>query len=251
MSIGIVIPTRNMAATLDKALASACNQGPEVVAVVDDASEDNTTEVVERYASQFPFVQHIRWREKAPCYVSALRPVYENLGTDHVISLGADDVLLPGLLMAVRRSITRPVVFSHYSCADGDRQWFVRHPYDDVEDLDAEQMRERLRTQQAVETGIGSSVRADVMRRLWALGWDKLGPHSDSIGYATMAAVYGATYVPVVGAHVSFNRKGYGQVQAARDPMGWAQKCADFMAAAGLDAPTMEALIIKRCIGFA
>lgn len=249
--VGVVIPTRNMSALLDRALHSCCIQGPERVVVVDDFSDDDTPAVIERYQLQYPFVHAVRHPQKAADWVSALRPVYESIGTDHIISLGSDDMLLPGLVAAVRRNIMRPVVFSHYSCSDGDRQWYVRHPFDDVEDFTPERMRHRLQREPAVETGIGSSVRTDVMAWLWRLGFDKLGPHSDSIGYASAAAVFGATYVPLVGAHVSFNRNGYGQRAAAEDPQGWANKAADFMHRAGVDAPTIAALLVKRCYGFA
>lgn len=251
MTVAVVIATRNMAATLGKAIDSACHQGPDAVVIVDDASEDETPAVVEHYANQFTCVRYVRHREKTPCHVTALRPVYASLDFDHFIGLGADDILLPGLVTAVRDNAMHAVVFTEYTCSSGPQSWRVSHGYADKATLTPHEVRVRLQNHNATETGIGSSVRSDVMAWLWQMGWGELGPHADSIGYATAAAVFGAVYLPMAGGHIEFNPQGYGQRTAAADPNGWAAKARAFMARAGLDATTAEALIAKRCYGFA
>jgi acetyltransferase-like isoleucine patch superfamily enzyme/glycosyltransferase involved in cell wall biosynthesis len=60
----IGIPTYNRADTLDLALASLANQAPEALAQVqllvsNNASTDNTREVVERYRHQFPHFEYV------------------------------------------------------------------------------------------------------------------------------------------------------------------------------------------------
>ena len=250
MKVAVVCATRNMAATLGRAMDSVCHQAPDVFVVMDDASEDDTPAVVEHWASRFRFVEYVRHSEKTPCHVTALRPVYDSLRVDHVIGLGADDILLPGLVKAVREHAMHAVVFTDYTCSNGPQSWRVSHGYAEQATLTPHAVRQRLQTQVATETGIGSSVRSDVMAWLWATGWHTLGPHADSIGYATAAAVFGAVYLPISGAHIHFNANGYGQLTAAADPNGWAAKARAFMSRAGLDATTAEALVTKRCYGF-
>lgn len=250
-AVSIILPTRNMEATLHRAMDSACSQGPDVLCVVDDASEDDTPVVVERFTSRHSFVRYVRRKEKAPCHVAALRPVYDELPEGHVIGLAADDILLPGLVTSVRAYAGHAVIFTNYSVEDGERSWQVQHPYIKPIQMPPDAMRRRLQTERPAETGIGSSVRTDVMRWLWNLGWHELGPHADSIGYATAAAVHGALYLPMVGAQVHFNRNGYGQRAAAESPATWADKARAFMRRAGIDHLTIEALVEARCHGFA
>lgn len=250
-AVSIILPTRNMAATLRRAMDSACSQGPDVLCVVDDASDDDTPVVVERFNMKHDFVRYVRRTEKAPCHVAALRPAYDALPDGHVIGLSADDILLPGLVTSVRAYADHAVIFTNYSVEDGERSWQVQHPYVKPIHLTPAAMCKRLQTQRPAETGIGSSIRTDVMRWLWQLGWHELGPHADSIGYATAAAVHGALYLPMVGSHVHFNRNGYGQRVAAENPAGWAGAARTFMRRAGLDHLTTEALVERRCYGFA
>lgn len=248
--LACIIPTHNMAATLGRALDSACNQTFDRIVVVDDASTDDTPVVVEQYASRFPQVEYVRHMEKAACHLTALRPICDALDVDHIVGLAADDMLLPALATAVRENANHAVIFSNYSCERAGYTWCVRHPFADSTCLGPQEMRARVQAQEPAETGIGSSIRSDVLRWLWEHNWTELGPHADSIGYATVACVFGACYVPVTGAHVSFNPDGYGQRQAANDPHCWAAVAADFMRRASLDDATIQALVRRRCYGF-
>ena len=250
MSVGVVIPTRNMGGSLEKALESACSQFPDRVIVVDDASEDNTPSVVDRFAKRCSFVECVRWEKKQPCHVSALRPIFLDLGCAHSIGLAADDILLPGIVDAIRGHLHQAVIFTHYSCelaGNPELRWEAKHPYVETTELSPLEMRERIQTQPSVETGIGSSLREDVTRWLWDNEWDSLGPHSDSIGYATAAAIFGCVYLPIYGAHISFNPKGYGQKESDKDPDFWSDRVREFTSRVGLDELTSNALIQKRC----
>lgn len=249
-TVGIVVPVRNMARTLERSLQSACEQAPDRIVVVDDASEDETPLVAAKFVEQFPFVEYVRRETKQECHVSALEPVYESLGCDQVIGLAADDTLLPGLINVVRDNAEHAVIFTHYSTelvSDPSVRGVVQHPYEETTVLTPREMCERIRTQPSVETGIGSSVRRDVMAWLWRNEWQGLGPHSDSVGYTTAAALFGCVYSPIYGAHIYFNPKGYGQSEADKFPDLWAKRVREFAARVELDAETCEALVQKRC----
>jgi glycosyltransferase involved in cell wall biosynthesis len=249
-TVGIVVPVRNMARTLERSLQSACEQAPDRIVVVDDASEDETPLVAAKFAEQFPFVEYVRWETKQECHVSALEPVYDSLDCDQVIGLAADDILLPGLIDVVRDNAEHAVIFTHYSfdvVGDIKVEGVVQHPYEETTVLSPQEMCERIRTQPAVETGIGSSIRKDVRKWLSCNEWQVLGPHQDSIGYATAAAIYGCVYVPTFGAHIYFNPQGYGQSLTDKFPDLWVKRVREFAARAGLDPETCEALVQKRC----
>lgn len=247
MSVGVVIPTRNMASLIGDALDSALSQDPDVVVVIDDASEDGTEEVVRSISNN---IRYERWPVKAPCHITASRAIYESIDCRHLIGLGADDMLLAGLVDAVRKHIDQAVVFTNYSCemrGDPSKRWGVTHPYTEATILNPEQVNQRLITEPAVESGVGSSVRKDIIDWLWRNGWHELGPHSDSIGYASAAAMFGCAYVPIYGAHIRFNPKGYGQKNAEKNREHHAKAASEFMVRCGLGAETISALIEKRC----
>ena len=249
-TVGIVVPVRNMARTLERSLQSACVQAPDRIVVVDDASEDETPLVAAKFAEQFPFVELVRWKQKQECHVTALAPVYRELGCDQVIGLSADDTLLPGLVDVVRDNAEHAVIFTNYSTelvSDPSVKGVVEHPYKETTVLTPREMCERIRTQHPVETGIGSSLIRDVVQWLWDNEWSELGPHSDSVGYATAAALFGCAYSPIYGAHIYFNPKGYGQSEADKFPDLWAKRVREFAARVELDAETCEALVQKRC----
>lgn len=236
-----------MADTVGLAIESACSQGPSLVWVVDDASEDDTPAVVAQFSRLYSCLRYTRHETKTPCHVTALRQIHAMLPPGHVIGLAADDVILPGLVDAVRASSLYPAMFAHYSCERDGNTWYVTHPYAEVTYVHGECMRHRLRWHQPTETGIGSSLRTDVLAWLWDLGWHELGPHADSIGAAAAAYVHGAVYWPFVGAHVSINPNSYGQQAARSDRDWWAVKCRSFLQAAGVDAHTADALVVRRC----
>lgn len=250
VSVGILIPTRNMASTLANALESACSQNPDIVMVVDDASEDGTPEIIAGFSTKYPFLRSVRWSQKSDCHLTALRRVLNSLECEHVIGLGADDMILPGLVDVVREHSEAAVVFSNYSCellGNPQIKWHASHPYTQATALNPEQMRHRIQTQPAVETGIGSSVRKDVLRWLSRHEWQRLGPHQDSIGYAAAAATFGCVYVPIFGAHVRFNPNGYGQRESETGRETWAKEAVLFLERVGMDQETSTALIQKRC----
>jgi hypothetical protein len=68
----------------------------------------------------------------------------------------------------------------------------------------------RIEACQACESGIGSSIRSDCLRWLCDLEFYRMGPYADAIGYAAVAAFFGAAYSPHVAAVFTQNPNGYG-----------------------------------------
>lgn len=246
-TVAVVIPSRNMAATLEQAIESAV--GADEIHVIDDASTDDTGAVLAR----MPLHVHVwRWPIKSRCHLSAMRVAYEASRCDHIIGVGADDVLRPGFVDAVREHADAGVVFSDYDVVDeaGNFLWCVSQEVAAAQVLSPHSMRARIHgDRNATETGIGSSVRRDVADWLWRQGWHELGPHMDSIGYATAACTFGCVLLPMVGAAYTMTASSYGRdnIREPEDIKRWGVACRDFMYRAGMDDATARALGRKRC----
>jgi glycosyltransferase involved in cell wall biosynthesis len=248
VSVAVVIPTRNMAATLERAVLSASNA--DEIHVIDDASTDDTAAVLARLPVK---VIVWRWPKKSRDHVTAQRVVYDAIDADQIIGLGADDVLLPGFVEAVRFNASQPVVMTdyHVMSPDGSYMWTVTQEVVEPTLLTPDEMRARVESpRNATESGVGSSLRRDVLQWLWAHGWDRLGPHMDSIGVATAACTFGCLILPIVGAAYTLTDRSYArnESEAAEDTIkrrGVA--CRDFMQRCGLPDSTVRALCLKRC----
>lgn len=243
--VAVVIPTRNMAATLGRAINAAA--GADEIHVVDDASTDDTASVAGNAS-----VYYWRWPKKSRCWLSALRHVYHAIDCDHVVFGSADDVLMPGLIPAVREHADAAVVFSDYDVVTdaGVHLWTISQDVRAATAFTAEEMRLRVQgTRCATETGIGASVRRDVAEWLWDTGWECMGRHADSVGYTTAACLYGCVMLPIVGAAYTFTEVSYGRPQSLsqKDMARAGLTCRGWMSHVGLDDASTRAIAMKRC----
>ncbi len=93
LTVGVVIPTYNHAGWISQAIESFLNQDQPVaeIVIVDDASTDDTAEIVSRYAQEGVRYERIE-RSGAG---AAINVGVELLTTDVVAFLGSDDTALP------------------------------------------------------------------------------------------------------------------------------------------------------------
>jgi hypothetical protein len=246
-TVAVIIPVRNKAGTLERAVVSAA--AADEIHVVDDASTDNIGEVVARLPVK---VTYWRWPMKSLDHTAALRTVYHASRCRQFIGMGADDFLLPTLIPAIRENADAPVIFSDYAVVDINEKVLAVIPQDAREKtaLGPEEVRARFQsTRNATETGIGSSLRCDVAAWLWARGWEALGPHVDSIGYSAAAATFGCVLLPFVGAAYTHGGSSYGRESLAsmEDVARLAGVCLDWLDDVGIDEATAHSLCEKRC----
>lgn len=101
--LSICIPTYNRAVFLDEALASICRQGGlddvEIV-ISDNASGDDTRQVVERWQQRFAGIRYFRWSENQGADKNFLK-VIELATGDYCWLLGSDDRLADGSIAAL------------------------------------------------------------------------------------------------------------------------------------------------------
>ncbi len=111
LTIGVVIPTYNSAATVTAAVESVLAQEPAArqVVVVDDGSTDDTPGALRKYAER---IEYVRQENRG---VSAARNAgLGRLVTDAVVFLDADDLLLPGALACRGELLASPdAVWAH------------------------------------------------------------------------------------------------------------------------------------------
>jgi glycosyltransferase involved in cell wall biosynthesis len=102
MKISVIIPTFNMASTLKRAIDSALPQCHEVV-VVDDASTDNTPDVLALYEFQPKVKVHRNGQNRGVCFSRNL--AIEQADGDWFIPLDADDALANNVLPVLRVNV--------------------------------------------------------------------------------------------------------------------------------------------------
>jgi|694.fasta_scaffold10051_2 hypothetical protein len=252
MSVTVCIPNRNMAKTLGKAIESACRQSPLEVVVIDDASTDGSLDVVASLAERYEMLRLVSRTEKSPCWQEAAADYYDSFSGKYVICLGADDELLSGIV-SLADAGDFPVIFADYLVridSMPDMRGLVSQGVAQATVMSPGQVRDRFMSPcNPTETGIGSLLLLD--RLLWLRDrkfW-RMGPWSDAIGYATVAALHGAAYVPGAGAVVSERADGYGASgRTGPDAEQYREACREFVFSSGLDDKVAKRILFKRGI---
>lgn len=232
MNITILLPVFNGAATLVRALDSTLDQGADQVVAIDDASTDDTPRILASY----PHVRVHRHAEKSADHLRAMEPIIEQLETDYVIGLGADDWLYPGMVAEIRRTLAETphlepgVVFCDFDhvSSDGSRRIATKR-YSPVKcHLPPAAYRRHIADMlPRSECGVGSAIRHKLLVWLQREDWASLGPWSDVYGYILAGVRAGAVYIP--GPYAAFTvRRDSFSARNQSDP----DRCREYEAAA-------------------
>jgi len=252
VSVSVVIPTWNRAATLGRAIVSVACQNPLEVVVIDDASTDDTPGIVEQLRGVYPCIRYVRHQEKSADWQEAAADVYPTLLGSHVICMGADDSLTDGVVDSVNRHPDAAVIFHDYWCSDTNAviRGSVFMGFEQVTPMTPDEARHRLLTYPyASETGIGSGIRRDCLQWLVSQKFWRMGPWSDAIGYAVVAALWGCVFVPGAGAIFAIDDAGYGaRGREGAEALSYHQACREFLAGVNLPAALKVAILHKRGI---
>lgn len=123
--LSVVMANRNHARTLPRALDGVLSQSlpPREVIVFDDASTDDSVNVLERYAARFPCIRLVR--NECQCGVTANYNAGFAVATGKYILPGAaDDYILPGFIEKAMKQFERHpqagLCVAHGSCTEGD-----------------------------------------------------------------------------------------------------------------------------------
>ena len=249
ITVACVIPCFNMSDTLERAILSALEAKMDKVIVVDDCSTDNTSSIIDKYKNS---IESWKWGTKSQDWIKSLELVYKETQADFFVGLGADDMIKPGLAQCIKEYSKYPIIFTDYEVVDPERNhiMMVKQDVEHPVYLNPEDMRYRMRNRNiATESGVGSAIRKDIIMGLYNSNFVILGPHTDSIGYATAACFVGCTLVPFVGASYTRSPISYGYdpniSQEIKDQR--LINCKYWMTQVGLDKDTISALLMKRC----
>ena len=132
--ISIVIPAYNYAAYLPAAIDSVLAQQLDELEIIvcDDASTDDTPQIVAAYQEQYPCIRVERNPVNLGAVLNINRAVSLAQG-DFVLVLGADDYLVPGALKALKQALdVHPgcaYAFGRYNIEGADGQIYpLQHP---------------------------------------------------------------------------------------------------------------------------
>lgn len=106
IKISFCIPTYNRAAFIEETIESIIQQATDGVEIVisDNASDDNTEEIVQGYRQKFPRLTYYRWPENMGADRNYLK-VVELAKGDYCWFMGSDDALKPGAISRILEEI--------------------------------------------------------------------------------------------------------------------------------------------------
>jgi glycosyltransferase involved in cell wall biosynthesis len=226
-SVAVVLSNYNHAQYLPEALEAIGGQTrpPEQIVIIDDASTDNSVELIQRFADQHPTVQFVQNARNLGLQESIGR-VVPLVKADYLVWTASDDRLLPNLLERSMALLDRypdaGLCFSELALIRGDNgeiQRFaaapgMRHIFDlsDLpEYMTPQQVRRRMRREYLPITSNSVVVRRDAL--LKSGGYPKaLEWHSDSFAYLVVALRYGACVVPETLAYLRGRTDSYSQI---------------------------------------
>lgn len=214
--VSVYIPNRNHAATLGAAIYSAVREQPLEVAVIDDASTDDSVAVADAAAMAYDCVWVQHNATKAGCWEQAAAEQFAYLGGSHIMGLSADDELYPGVVQSTMRHPQAAVVFHSYMVRKPghDVHGGISMPFRGIVAMKPAEARRHL-TSDALpcETGIGSAIRHDWLAWLCKHEYWRMGPWADAVGYASVAALGGCVYSQGIGAIFTEDDDGYGMTR--------------------------------------
>lgn len=98
-TVSVILPNYNHARYLPRAIEEIVGQSrpPDEFLILDDASTDNSVEIIQRYVAACPLIRFVK-HETNQGVIAAHRRLFEMATGDYVYAGAADDLRLPGFL---------------------------------------------------------------------------------------------------------------------------------------------------------
>lgn len=257
--ITIYIPNYNEEESIERCIDSCCSQNtnyPYEVIVIDDCSTDDSFNIANKLTKKYKNLQVFQNQEKSTDWQFSASQHFNKFRGQHIISLGADDVLISNMVEMTSSFINEPIIFFNVAVTDSDLniKTITIHGYPHTISLLPHQIKPRFQHESfpITESGGGSSIRKDVLQWLLNLEVWKLGPWGDSLGYSAAAVKFGATYVPIIGsAFVKYHKNGkisYGadDAQSEETITNCSIFAKTFFKNAGIDDDIASKIIVKK-----
>ncbi len=204
-TLSAVMPNYNHASYLCEAIESIAEQSrpPDEFLILDDASTDNSLDVIDPYLERFPFIRLIR-HESNQGVVAAHQRLFAEARGDYVFGAAADDIRSTGFFERAMRIVEQHpeagLVFGVVGIVDPQgqpvdrisvRQW--NEPlYAAPERFMQEYLMVELPSHSACS---GTIYRRDALMEVGGYR-DELGSWSDTFAVRAIGLKYGACYLP-------------------------------------------------------
>lgn len=98
-TLSVVMPNYNDAKYISTAIEAILSQSyqPDEFIICDDASTDNSADIIQAYAERYPLIRFIR-NESNMGTISLVNRMAETAAGDYIYLAGSDDYILPGFL---------------------------------------------------------------------------------------------------------------------------------------------------------
>ncbi|MGQ0683676.1 glycosyltransferase family 2 protein [Bradyrhizobium sp.] len=221
-----VIPNFNHGAVLGEAIQALAEQvpGADEIVVVDDASTDNSIEVLERLSLKYPNLRIVQLPRNMGA-ISALNRGLREARGKYVYFGAADDLTLPGLFEATLAELERHPMAAFASCEvavvdaeTGNRgaRPPVRPSYAPAYLAPSDVARVLKRIDNWILTGT-AVVRRDLLVEVG--GFDAaMGSFADSFVFRRLSLKYGCCFIPQLGLIWRINATGVSRTHVA-DPV--------------------------------
>ncbi len=204
-TLSVAMPNYNHAQFLPRAIEGIVGQTrpPDEFLILDDASTDNSVEIIESYAAQYPFI-HVVKSDRNLGVIAAHETLYRMAAGDYLYSAAADDDRYPRFFELAMQAIDRfpaaGLVFGKMVTLDETGQEVAetqaRCWQETVFASPERFLHEFLEREPAMQAMTGATI---FQRAAFEeVGWcrPELGSFADTFAARAIALKYGACYVP-------------------------------------------------------
>jgi len=204
-TLSVVMPNYNHGRFLPRAIEGILNQTrpPDEFLILDDASTDNSVEIIESYARDCPLIRFLRNEQNAGV-IAAHEKLYNLAAGDYLYSAAADDERCPTFFAsALRMAAEHPqagLIFGQMVIVDEagiERGVIKPSRWDEPLYASPERFLDEYLN---VEPPMHAASAATLFRRkaFKEVGWcrSELGSFADTLATRAIALKYGACYVP-------------------------------------------------------
>lgn len=204
-TLSVYMPNFNHAAYLPQAIEAIVGQSrpPDEFLIGDDASSDNSAEIIESYAKRYPSIRFLRHARNQGA-VATIDELVQACRGDYLYGAAADDFVLPGFFeTAMKAAADFPqagVVFGKLISVDGsgrNMRNVQAPPWETTQFVSPMRYRTEYLDRQPPYRSLSTST---IYRRdcLAEVGWfrPELGHWCDTFAIRAIALKHGAAYVP-------------------------------------------------------
>jgi glycosyltransferase involved in cell wall biosynthesis len=210
-TLSVLMPNHNHGRYLAEAILGIATQSrpPDEFLILDDASTDNSIEVIRPFLTRFPFLRLIR-HDRNQGVMAASQRLFAEARCDYVFAAAADDIRLPGFFDQAMRMVEQypqaGLVFGMLDMVDAEGRYLLTGKasrwetslYAPPDRL----LREYLEVERPSESACSTTIyRRDVMEEVGGYRAE-LQSWADSFAFRAIGLKYGVCYLATKVAHV-------------------------------------------------